>query len=79
MPTKPAKEIQPEDKTEENVQIFVRNNDGHFLGYADSYGKAKRMQIAWLDEHRPNLVDDYAGISTSSGDTYGMPLFLKDG
>ncbi len=59
---------------ENTTSIRVLGYDGQLIGYAKSYGEAKRMQLQDLQDNRPEMVDAYVGISTNS-DNAGMPLY----
>lgn len=54
--------------------MIVLGYDGQKIGTANSFAEAKEMQLHDLREHRPEMVDHYAGISTQS-DSEGMPIF----
>ena len=54
--------------------MIVLGYDGQKIGTADNFADAKEMQLRDLREHRPEMADRYAGISTQS-DSAGMPTF----
>lgn len=54
--------------------ITVLGYDGQKIGEVSNYADAKAMQLHDIKEHRPELADRYAGISTQQG-SEGMPVF----
>lgn len=56
------------------MYIEVLGYDGQKIGTASNFAQAKEMQLHDLREHRPEMVEYYAGISTQS-DSAGMPTF----
>jgi hypothetical protein len=54
--------------------IEVLGYDGQKIGTASNFVEAKEMHLRDIREHRPEMVEYYAGISTQS-DSAGMPIF----
>lgn len=55
--------------------ITVFDSNENYLGDAKSFGEARRMHVAALQEHGDaGLIERYAGVGTGADD-FGRPLF----